>query len=183
MVILTPPYHALSLLRQALLSKDGSDGKEEKNDDDYDTFEEVLVYVSFLATSLVEANDFDPRHWNDVLSPYLEDVATSDTVEKWCIMTEKAILGDIDSESDDDDSGEELCNIRFSLAYGGKILLHQTRLHLRRGRRYALVGENGAGNRTLGIVSSFTRLFFCFYILTQSFKLSFESFLQEKQHS
>lgn len=146
MVILTPPSHALSLLRQALPSKDSSDEKEEKHDDAYDSFEEVLVYVAFLATSLVEANDFDPNRWSEVLSPYLEDVATPETVEKWCAMTEKAILGDVDSESDDDDSGEELCNIRFSLAYGGKILLHQTRLHLRRGRRYALVGENGAGN-------------------------------------
>lgn len=146
MVILTPPSHALSLLRQALPSRDSSDETEEKHDDGYDSFEEVLVYVAFLATSLVEANDFDPNRWSEVLSPYLEGVATPETVEKWCAMTEKAILGDVDSESDDDDSGEELCNIRFSLAYGGKILLHQTRLHLRRGRRYALVGENGAGN-------------------------------------
>lgn len=36
-----------------------------------------------------------------------------------------------------------------SLAYGGKILLHQTRLKLRRGHAYALVGQNGAGKTTL----------------------------------
>lgn len=153
MVILTPPSHALSLLRQALPSKD-DDEKEEKYDDTYDSYEEVLVYAAFLATSLVEANDFDPTHWKDVLAPYLEDLAKTDTVEKWCAMTEKAFLGDVDSESDDDDSGEELCNIRFSLAYGGKILLHQTRLHLRRGHRYALVGENGAGK--LEFVNSYS---------------------------
>ena len=50
---------------------------------------------------------------------------------------------------DDDIGGAELCNIRFSLAYGGKILLHQTKLKLRRGHRYALVGQNGAGKTTL----------------------------------
>ena len=36
-----------------------------------------------------------------------------------------------------------------SLAYGGKILLHQTRLKLLAGHRYALVGQNGAGKTTL----------------------------------
>ncbi|KAL7530063.1 hypothetical protein ACHAXR_003288, partial [Thalassiosira sp. AJA248-18] len=45
--------------------------------------------------------------------------------------------------------GEELTNLRFSLAYGGKILLHQTKLRLRRGHRYALVGQNGVGKTTL----------------------------------
>lgn len=30
----------------------------------------------------------------------------------------------------------ELCNIDFSLAYGGKILLHNTRLRLLAGHRY-----------------------------------------------
>ena len=38
---------------------------------------------------------------------------------------------------------------RKSLAYGGKILLHQTRLKLLRGHRYALVGQNGVGKTTL----------------------------------
>ena len=35
------------------------------------------------------------------------------------------------------------------MAYGGKILLHKTRLKLLRGRRYALVGQNGVGKTTL----------------------------------
>ena len=37
----------------------------------------------------------------------------------------------------------------LSLAYGGKILLHKTRMKLLRGRRYALVGQNGVGKTTL----------------------------------
>ena len=50
---------------------------------------------------------------------------------------------------EDEFGGEELTNLRFSLAYGGKILLHQTKLRLRRGHRYALVGQNGVGKTTL----------------------------------
>ncbi|KAK9839773.1 hypothetical protein WJX81_000473 [Elliptochloris bilobata] len=45
--------------------------------------------------------------------------------------------------------GEELCNCEFSLAYGGRILLKNTTLHLFRGRRYGLCGANGAGKSTL----------------------------------
>lgn len=41
------------------------------------------------------------------------------------------------------------CTVSFwsSLAYGGKILLHQTRMRLLRGHRYALVGQNGVGSK------------------------------------
>lgn len=42
-----------------------------------------------------------------------------------------------------------MCDIEFSLAYGGKILLHNARLPLTRGHRYGLVGKNGVGKTTL----------------------------------
>jgi elongation factor 3 len=57
--------------------------------------------------------------------------------------------GDDSSDEEDEYGGEEITDIRFSLAYGGKILLHQTKLRLRRGHRYALVGQNGVGKTTL----------------------------------
>ncbi len=43
----------------------------------------------------------------------------------------------------------ELCNIDFSLAYGGKILLRGAHLRLKVGHRYGLVGPNGCGKTTL----------------------------------
>ena len=42
-----------------------------------------------------------------------------------------------------------MCNIYFSLAYGGKVLLHNTHLFLHRGKKYGLLGHNGAGKTTL----------------------------------
>ncbi len=39
----------------------------------------------------------------------------------------------------------DLCNCEFSLAYGGKILLNNAKLRLKRGKRYGLCGPNGAG--------------------------------------
>lgn len=52
-----------------------------------------------------------------------------------------AALGEV-SDNQFDAAGDDasLCNIEFSLAFGGKILLHNTFLRLGRGRRYGLLG-------------------------------------------
>merc|ERR1719313_690843 len=44
---------------------------------------------------------------------------------------------------------DDLCHIDFSLAYGGKVLLQNSRMHLKKGRRYGLIGGNGVGKTTL----------------------------------
>lgn len=146
MVIIDPPKETLELLRQALNT---NEAEEEES-------MEILAYVASLASSLASTQDFDSSTWIEALSPYVADLpnteATSDeTIEKFRSLAEKATHLELDDESDEEDEfgGEELCDIRFSLAYGGKILLHQTKLRLRRGHRYALVGQNGAGKTTL----------------------------------
>lgn len=45
----------------------------------------------------------------------------------------------------EEEEGVDLCDCEFSLAYGAKILLNNTRLRLKKGRRYGLCGPNGAG--------------------------------------
>ena len=146
MVIIDPPQDTLKLLREAL---DTDDVAEEES-------LEVLAYVASLASSLAATQDFDSSSWIEALSPYIASLPTSaassdETIEKFRALTEEATFSVLEDESDEEDDfgGEELCNIRFSLAYGGKILLHQTKLRLRRGHRYALVGQNGAGKTTL----------------------------------
>jgi elongation factor 3 len=44
---------------------------------------------------------------------------------------------------------DDLCHIKFSLAYGGKVLLQNTKMHLKKGKRYGLIGPNGVGKTTL----------------------------------
>jgi elongation factor 3 len=46
-------------------------------------------------------------------------------------------------------NAEELCNIEFTLGYGSRVLLHQTKLHLYRGYKYGLIGPNNSGKTTL----------------------------------
>ena len=50
---------------------------------------------------------------------------------------------------EEEDSAEELCNCQFTLAYGTKILLHNTVMRLKRGAKYGLLGGNDSGKTTL----------------------------------
>lgn len=59
-------------------------------------------------------------------------------------------LGSVPDAQDMDNTDEtNLCNIYFSLAFGGKTLLHNTHLRLGRGRKYGIMGKNGTGKTTL----------------------------------
>jgi len=72
------------------------------------------------------------------------------SAEKLSFMFRTAALGGVvDRQLDTDGDGTDLCNIEFSLAFGGKILLHNTFLKLGKGRRYGVMGKNGAGKTTL----------------------------------
>merc|ERR1712078_789245 len=47
------------------------------------------------------------------------------------------------------EDAEQLCDCQFTLAYGNKILLHNTRMKLNRGYKYGLLGGNDSGKTTL----------------------------------
>jgi len=92
------------------------------------------------------------------LEPYLSTLPTFNGGSDECtavietfLSKYQAVSDNHDESSDEEDAfgGEQITDIRFSLAYGGKILLHQTKLRLRRGHVYALVGQNGVGKTTL----------------------------------
>merc|ERR1712232_473649 len=65
------------------------------------------------------------------------------------VRVEAEKMLEIPDEDDDDDDAEELCNCTFTLAYGTKILLHNTKMKLKRGRNYGLLGGNDSGKTTL----------------------------------
>lgn len=150
MAMLEPPQSILELLRESLPEDVASESDADTGND------EILAYTAFLAAGLADSHDFDASTWSEALEPYLssllENSSLNDVVDKFRLATEQATMDvdDADSYGDEDDDGaEELCDLRFNLAYGGKILLHQTKLRLLRGHRYGLVGQNGAGKTTL----------------------------------
>jgi hypothetical protein len=130
MSLLAPPQDVLALLHETL--PEGAAAPEE---------EEILSYVAFLAAALAEANQFDATVWKDTVAPYLAESTlsqvTAETAEAFRLAVQNAFTDEDDADSyGGDDDGEEVCNLRFNLAYGGKILLHNTKLRLLRGRRY-----------------------------------------------
>ena len=74
-------------------------------------------------------------------------------------LRKRASPGAADEETlPDKEEGEDLCNCTFNLAYGARILLNQTRLRLKRGQRYGLLGPNNVGQGVVGPVDYFINL-------------------------
>jgi len=114
----------------------------------------VLEYVARLTCSLVARRDWNSPHWGEALVPYLEVLVSYEEAEEVvATLVDKAKTlgksGEEDEDMQDDVEGATLANCEFSLAYGGKILLNNARLILKRGRRYGLCGANGVGKSTL----------------------------------
>jgi ABC-type molybdenum transport system ATPase subunit/photorepair protein PhrA len=78
-------------------------------------------------------------------------MSESESQEVCKIVYKQCYLSCIPKETQEDEheEGEDLCNCEFSLGYGAKILLNNTRLHLKRGKRYGVCGHNGCGKSTL----------------------------------
>ena len=107
----------------------------------------LRAFVCAVAESLAECGIVNEDVWNRSILPGLASFAAGEDVVHGLRV---GLLGSVSTEAKvEEESGEDLCNCEFSLAYGGKILLNQTRLHLRRGQRYGLCGANGTGKSTL----------------------------------
>ena len=130
--------------------------------------ESSIGYAATLCAALIRSHIHGPRSWEQACGEYLVGAIGDDDTEggdeavnaseaentaaakevtarlrKWALSH----MGEeVQEEVVYDD---ELCNCEFSLAYGGRILLTNTVLRLRRGRRYGLCGANGAGKSTL----------------------------------
>jgi len=113
--------------------------------------DEVTQWVSQVTAPLFAMTR--PRHVNMVV-PYLKATLTEAEAivlgEKFLeTATGKFGAGQEEEEVEDHDDLEVLCDCSFSLAYGNRVLLHNTKLKLKRGKCYGLIGPNGAGKSTL----------------------------------
>merc|ERR1719331_3057533 len=113
--------------------------------------DEVTMWVSQVTAPLFATAR--PRH-NDMVIPYLRALVSE---AESIVLGEKFLeeasgkfgAGVEEVEEEEHDDLEVLCNCEFSLAYGNRVLLHNTRLKLKRGKCYGLIGPNGAGKSTL----------------------------------
>ncbi|KAF9167703.1 hypothetical protein DFQ26_003491 [Actinomortierella ambigua] len=117
-------------------------------------FDVTKQHVAAISVVLIKEENLSPREWQKILAPYLMAfLSAADAAAAVEMLVQHYIDLDLQLNGqrnvDDGEDGEELCNIDFSLAYGGMMLLNHTQLRLRRGRRYGLCGPNGVGKSTL----------------------------------
>lgn len=112
----------------------------------------VVEYIGAIGGQLVDEKETESATWAAAIKPFVSVLVGDADAEAVVDALRKRASPGIEedaAEEDDDDDGEDLCNCTFSLAYGAKILLNQTHLRLKRGRRYGLCGPNGSGKSTL----------------------------------
>merc|ERR1712151_67500 len=68
--------------------------------------------------------------------------------ESTCDLCFKA-ANNVQADEVEEEEGEDLCNCTFTLGYGSLTLLNNTRLYLKRGGNYGLLGPNDCGKTTL----------------------------------
>jgi elongation factor 3 len=98
-----------------------------------------------------ETKAAEDQEWKDSLTPLIALMPNKDKfvaeLHKACEPLRSAVIHGIDPAHEE--TGEVVCDCEFSLAYGARILLNRTRLVLRKGARYGIVGANGSGKTTL----------------------------------
>ena len=107
--------------------------------------DDKLEYVATLVCSLVNCKVMDDDDWADELKPY----GVSEEGAKKAFKALAALYFADAVEEEEDDDAEQLCDCKFTLAYGSKVLLHNTKLKLKRGHKYGLLGGNDSGKTTL----------------------------------
>merc|ERR1712003_460544 len=111
----------------------------------------IMEHASIVATCTMDLSFMDDLQWkknvSTMFSEYFDAATCESAVEAVRVKAESML--EIPEEDDDDDDAEELCNCTFTLAYGTKILLHNTKLKLKRGKNYGLLGGNDCGKTTL----------------------------------
>lgn len=126
--------------------------KEEFGAEDADEgLSQVVKYASTIATTMMDLRYMEDLQWTKNVASqflgYFEKDKADEKTEKVRVVAEGMLV--IPEEEDEDDDAEELCNCTFTLAYGTKILLHNTKMRLQRGKRYGLLGPNDCGKTTL----------------------------------
>jgi elongation factor 3 len=115
----------------------------------------LLNYITRLCASMFRAHQHEDSDWQAVVAPQFanmfasaDGVANAVKAVKDASSAHTAAAGGAAVE-EQVDAADILCDTKFTLAYGSKVLLHNTTLKLLKGRRYGLLGGNDCGKTTL----------------------------------
>ena len=111
----------------------------------------LINHVVYCCNVNLQGNIRNVDSWRKCIDPYLKHLFISEDTynEFFEFIYSKSIENMTPDKIDPEDEEEDLCNAQFSLAYGTRVLLHQTPFRVKIGRKYGLVGPNGAGKSTL----------------------------------
>ena len=110
---------------------------------------DILLYISKMCSQLINQRIFKKDVWEETILPYF---SFNDKGQNICNNVYNLCMKEsipMEEAEDNDEEGEDLCNCQFTLGYAAKVLLSNTRLHLKRGKRYGLCGPNDCGKSTL----------------------------------
>ncbi len=115
-------------------------------------FKLLEPYISAMVAE--DVNHRQIERISSRISPYLPQILNNsgavatigENIQKFYLAEDERKYGVPEKE---DDGEVEIVNTKFSLAYGGMLLLNHTTLRLLKGHRYGLCGRNGAGKSTL----------------------------------
>jgi elongation factor 3 len=109
----------------------------------------MVRFCATITTSLIKTKTTEESEYKDELEPYLALVGAAGEYKGLFEKAQTVITLVEGGGAEDDDEGEDLCDCEFTLAYGTKILLHNTRMRLKKGKKYGLLGQNDCGKTTL----------------------------------
>mmetsp|Transcript_11588 Transcript_11588/g.14380 ORF Transcript_11588/g.14380 Transcript_11588/m.14380 type:complete len:1038 (+) Transcript_11588:101-3214(+) len=125
--------------------------RKNMGDNSSEGYDRIVAHAAVISTCMMDLHFMEDLQWKKnvaiCFSAYIGADKAEAAVEK--VREEAEEMMDVPEEEDEDDDAEELCNCQFTLAYGTKILLHNTKMKLKRGKRYGLLGGNDSGKTTL----------------------------------
>jgi len=143
--VLSDAVMNLDQLKETISASLGKNGVEDPS-----KYRVIIEHMAKGCFGLVRADNRDLVSWAACLVPYAKALLSEVSALTFCDEVSVAGTAALSPEKvDPEDEEEDLCNATFSLAYGTRVLLHQTPFRVKIGRRYGLVGPNGAGKSTL----------------------------------
>jgi elongation factor 3 len=117
----------------------------------WEDYQKDIEYSIQLVLNLVKYEIRDPVIYAMCIEPYLSNMVDDEEKRKQIVDSiSNTLINTITVyEYDPEENEDNLCDCMFSLAYGTRVLLHQTPLKLKLNHVYGILGHNGAGKSTL----------------------------------
>jgi elongation factor 3 len=116
---------------------------------DVTKYGKVTEFMAKACLFLVLADNKSVEEWTNCVVPYSKAIVGAKAEDCFTAIHAAGTENLSKDKQELEDEEEDLCNAQFSLAYGTRVLLHQTPFRVKVGRKYGLVGPNGAGKSTL----------------------------------